>query len=1292
MATFTVTTPVNIDSLSGKTGGDVYNINGGYLTVDQDSRYGLNNSTSATMLTIACSASLGGSVIFKADKVRLIYFNSGAGNVPAYNTTISQGSASGLLIGVYSALNVAPTTPGSAMPTTGYIKIKQWNDVAFASGALTGISASCTTDPITGVAADRVGWIEPVGEEAGTLTLNRLNNTSNKLAQGDWFEIGTTDGNRSTTYQIPSNGVNQYHGGVWVETSTAGVYEFYSTTSDTAEDTKVATSERKGKFCWISTAGLLRFGHDGTNSSGGYCPPTGRKIRIPNVFMQSATAAARTQNSFNATIGSRFRLVTTAAGLVDVDKISSAWNFLNLTNCAQISLTNSGFINRMGISNNANPLTMTNVGIGQVQVEGNGVLQFSACLEGGTLTDIWAGRGRWSGSNNYGIVFSNSSDFTCTNINVYGTSNRTSSHFPLYISSSNRIYIDGGAFNGRIWVNIATDVEIKNFKWWESPFQTNTTAGDNLMIISTCTNGLFENIDVADGDMPTTVMFSITSLCANVKVRNVGTYADPITTGLTSFTNASTSRATTTATVTTATAHGLRTGQQVIVWQTDIAGITNGAKTVTVTSTTTFTFTCLNSGLTTGYVNYVPTQQTSVTTITNSENVKLQNIHVSGTRSNIYTANNTNKNIYIENVTEQGNPNLNVGAAGATNLRLDSVTDTPNVGAVQSAVYGSHFQSGFQYDLSTPVLVGTGVSWTRSTSTITVTSPNHGLITNTIIQILDSSNPQATLSGRTRTITVTGKDTFTYGGAASGTTSGTLDYRVADSKLTLLMNEPNADTDSLFTVNSGTPLFTGAGTWSALVAGDQATWEMERYIIGFTGIPYMLPWWTLGGGNEINYRLEYDIDRGSGFSGTFRNWFFPTSAGATTSGSPTVTMTSTTGVAVGDYIFGQGIPNGTKVQSVDNATTITLDTNANSTATGQSLFFNYAPNEATFPSTGVKFKLRITLVNASTQPISFVYMPLTSDATSRAELYPQDVETVNFTLSGLPTGTTVALYDSTDTELQRNDNITSGVFSYDYIHSGSDITDVYYVIWHEDYVPFKSAPFDLTATDLGLSYTPVDDTVYDAAYTDRYTIDYANKRIIMDTGETVYDIRGAYSKWKDNIFLSDNFTYDFAFETLGNVVYDSPKRVPPFTSLINSWKIRPDEANHTLTVSGGILYVDGGGDPFVDTLGAYTVRINYVQPVEVLMIATGSGVTPTDVTDIANAVQTELNDDFAAIPTASENATAVQSELNDDFAALPTAAENAVAVWSDDDTYGTTTKGGKLSFIEKLAKFLVGKK
>jgi hypothetical protein len=203
MATFTITTPVNIDSLASKVGGDIYNINGGYLTIDQDSRFGLNQNTSASLGNMTLSATLGGTCEVNATKVRLIPYNTGTGTVPANNTAISMGGASGLLIGVYSALNVAPTASGGAMPVSGYIKIKQWNSVAYSAGVLTGISAVAT-------GADQAGWIELVGDEAGTVTVNRLNLWK---MRGDWYDFlgAMTDGTRATTYQIPSNGALQYH-------------------------------------------------------------------------------------------------------------------------------------------------------------------------------------------------------------------------------------------------------------------------------------------------------------------------------------------------------------------------------------------------------------------------------------------------------------------------------------------------------------------------------------------------------------------------------------------------------------------------------------------------------------------------------------------------------------------------------------------------------------------------------------------------------------------------------------------------------------------------------------------------------------------------------------------------------------------------------------------------------------------------------------------------------------------------------------------------------------------------
>lgn len=89
MTAFTISANANIDSLTPKTGDDTYTINGATLTIDQHSRYGQNNNTSATMSSVSPSAILGGSVAIEGRYSRLIPFDNASGTVPAYNTAIA---------------------------------------------------------------------------------------------------------------------------------------------------------------------------------------------------------------------------------------------------------------------------------------------------------------------------------------------------------------------------------------------------------------------------------------------------------------------------------------------------------------------------------------------------------------------------------------------------------------------------------------------------------------------------------------------------------------------------------------------------------------------------------------------------------------------------------------------------------------------------------------------------------------------------------------------------------------------------------------------------------------------------------------------------------------------------------------------------------------------------------------------------------------------------------------------------------------------------------------------------
>ena len=123
------------------------------------------------------------------------------------------------------------------------------------------------------------------------------------------------------------------------------------------------------------------------------------------------------------------------------------------------------------------------------------------------------------------------------------------------------------------------------------------------------------------------------------------------------------------------------------------------------------------------------------------------------------------------------------------------------------------------------------------------------------------------------------------------------------------------------------------------------------------------------------------------------------------------------------------------------------------------------------------------------------------------------------------------------------------------------------------------------------------------------TFDWPSKIITLTSGTTSVWVRDLWSRWVDWFLTSDNSKYLPAFEQVGGNDIDITAwtSIPIYAFLMNWWKLKPQEANHTLSVSDGILLVNGGGDPFINTTWAYTVRINYSQPVQAITVATGGG-------------------------------------------------------------------------------------
>ena len=116
-------------------------------------------------------------------------------------------------------------------------------------------------------------------------------------------------------------------------------------------------------------------------------------------------------------------------------------------------------------------------------------------------------------------------------------------------------------------------------------------------------------------------------------------------------------------------------------------------------------------------------------------------------------------------------------------------------------------------------------------------------------------------------------------------------------------------------------------------------------------------------------------------------------------------------------------------------------------------------------------------------------------------------------------------------------------------------------------------------------------------------------KVITITTVNTLDVKDLWSRWVDWVLTSDNSKYLAAMSQVGgdDIDVSAGTSIPIYIYLLNGWKIKPREANHTLAVTNGILLVDGGGDPFINTTGSFTVRINYQQPVQSIGVATGGG-------------------------------------------------------------------------------------
>ena len=535
MTAFTVNSG-GVEKWDSKSGGstnatlDSYAISAGStLLIDTDSYQCANHSAAFGSLDTVTFSGIGGLLKGTAKNVRVIPYNTGSGNVPAIGTTISQGGVSATFLGVWASWLVEPTASGSAMPASGYIKVKDKAGGNYAAGALTGIGASAT-------GADYQGWIEIRGADTAQITVPRIGEAI--FGEGEFFEIGTTNGTRGQVIPFPTCAtVAGTFPGFWVETAAgSGVLERYAGAGSIVALSSIPTDER-GKIIWHTTAGA-RIGSDGTNNVG-YLPPTGCKVYIPAVILTTCTRTAGSGSGPrvlpNATLDTRQEFVTTAAGKITLNGAAMQW-YGNFLQAYQADVLNSAVSDSLVLQEIAAPINVDNVIVGPTQAQLNLALNMLSCFGGGTFQNALLARFSLAASGAYVNACNYNKGITFDNVKSQTLLNRGNATTGVWTSTQTAdcTWNECTDIGGRMYHVGSQRPVVTNLHYADNFSGTTTTSNPHYAIDfqTGCVSPMADGVDF----MGLTNVHPYSGIvngvaCYDTKVRRFGSYASPLSLG-----------------------------------------------------------------------------------------------------------------------------------------------------------------------------------------------------------------------------------------------------------------------------------------------------------------------------------------------------------------------------------------------------------------------------------------------------------------------------------------------------------------------------------------------------------------------------------------------------------------------------------------------------------------------------------------------------------------------------------------------------------------------------------------
>jgi len=796
---------------------------------------------------------------------------------------------------------------------------------------------------------------------------------------------------------------------------------------------------RRGKLFWntdgsnVLTApiGCVRLGSDGTNSTGGFCPPAGRKIRIPNMLFQCCTTAARGQNVLpNATLGTRYDFTMTGAGQMEIDKASMCW-YLSNTQGYSCNISNSGFMSATLVTEVPSFISWTNVCVGQeaavVPVQ---PVTFSLNTGGALLRNVVGAQagttgvgGAWTWLLNIcpnytlvdcvGWILAFRTGSNVKNNNFTGCLDLTAIRFHHIGASS-------------IVVN-CTNHLILDTKYTDTTGARQTTFPNIVFNPSgPACSGIISGLKFVGyrGQMFNSI-YSCSSQAHDCSFRNIGTPSAPLETGDGPYYDLAWSRATTVCTV-AQTAHGLIVGENInVYWVSSLSAIAIGVKTVaSVPTADTFTFACTNAGDASGTLTYYYCNASNV--VPNNGNaaadsIRVQRAYVKFLRGQYSAADNSNTKHFIENSYPTFDPTWGANYANNATNGSNKLGPMPS-NSPSASVYGSTWSDGV-YGCTPDT---TSYTWTRSTTTLTAQTtagyPNLATSITSLVEVTASSDEVALNLGvyplvAPNTLGTTA-NRFRLTVHNAGGTSGTAEIHNETGRISVLLNEGTPE-NTHYEVTAGNPRFNGSGYLRMFDVGDQIVFTTPYWIRGHVGFMKAVP--TINAGVLQNFWFEYQIDTGAGFSGVWKTAYRRTNVASAdgSAGGYTVTQVdaSDNWIVDGDRIQTAGLGNSNRdarVASGGGTTTLTFDKPHNLTFTNQHLDVFNLPNETSnidATGQGFRLKLRITTLVANASSIGNLAFKTLQTATSRAFQLPLDTVTVTLTANVDLTGAEIRVYD-----------------------------------------------------------------------------------------------------------------------------------------------------------------------------------------------------------------------------------------------------------------------------------------